>query len=262
MDNKRPNSRKAAKFAFFAIAFIFLLIIFEFGGNSSNLQITKNSNDKFTTDFRIIVSSENEDLGGVLQEFAKTNEVNLDIEYAGTLDIMERLNSGEQFDAVWASNSIWLYMLENVKTSNSKCTSINPVVFAVKESKAKELGFVDKDIYTKDIVDAIKSGDLTFSMPNPTQTNTGATAYLGLLSTLAGNPEVLTETDLKNEQLKEDLVALFSGLERSSGSEAFLEEMFLNGSYDAVVTYEFSIININKELVAKIFHSTSRICFK
>ena len=251
MDNKRPNSRKAAKFAFFAIAFIFLLIIFEFGGNSSNLQITKNSNDKFTTDFRIIVSSENEDLGGVLQEFAKTNEVNLDIEYAGTLDIMERLNSGEQFDAVWASNSIWLYMLENVKTSNSKCTSINPVVFAVKESKAKELGFVDKDIYTKDIVDAIKSGDLTFSMPNPTQTNTGATAYLGLLSTLAGNPEVLTETDLKNEQLKEDLVALFSGLERSSGSEAFLEEMFLNGSYDAVVTYEFSIININKELVAK-----------
>ena len=251
MDNKRPNSRKAAKFAFFAIAFIFLLIIFEFGGNSSNLQITKNSNDKFTTDFRIIVSSENEDLGGVLQEFAKTNEVNLDIEYAGTLDIMERLNSGEQFDAVWASNSIWLYMLENVKTSNSKCTSINPVVFAVKESKAKELGFVDKEIYTKDIVDAIKSGDLTFSMPNPTQTNTGATAYLGLLSTLAGNPEVLTETDLQNEQLKEDLVALFSGLERSSGSEAFLEEMFLNGSYDAVVTYEFSIININKELVAK-----------
>ena len=251
MDNKRPDSRKAAKFAFFGIALIIILSIFEFAGNPSTFQVTRNNDEDFTNNFSIIVSSENEDLGDVLQEFAKSKNVNLDIEYAGTLDIMEKLNSGEEFDAVWASNSIWLYMLENVRTSNSKCTSINPVVFSVKESKAKELGFVDKEIYTKDIVNAIKSGDLKFSMPNPTQTNTGATAYLGLLSTLAGNPEVLTETDLQNENLKTDLVALFGGLERSSGSEAFLEEMFLKGDYDAVVTYEFSIININKELVAK-----------
>ena len=251
MDNKRPDSKKAAKFAFFGIALILILSIFEFAGTPSTFQVTRNNDEDFTNNFSIIVSSENEDLGKVLQEFAKSKNVNLDIEYAGTLDIMEKLNSGEEFDAVWASNSIWLYMLENVRTSNSKCTSINPVVFAVKESKAKELGFVDKEIYTKDIVDAIKSGDLKFSMPNPTQTNTGATAYLGLLSTLAGNPEVLTEADLQNENLKTDLVALFGGLERSSGSEAFLEEMFLKGDYDAVVTYEFSIININKELVAK-----------
>ena len=41
---------------------------------------------------------------------------------------------------------------------------------------------------------------------------------------------------------------LFTGLERSSGSEDFLEDMFLNGSYEAVVTYESSIISINKKL--------------
>lgn len=38
---------------------------------------------------------------------------------------------------------------------------------------------------------------------------------------------------------------------RSSGSEEFLEEMFLNGDYEAVVTYETSIININKKLEAQ-----------
>ena len=251
MDNKGPDTRKAAKFAFFSIIIIFLLIIFEFGGNNSNTLLKGNYDNDFTNNFKIIVSSENEDLSEVLQEFAKSKDVNLEIEYAGTLDIMEKLNSGEQFDAVWASNSIWLYMLESVRTSNSKCTSINPVVFAIKKSKAEKLGFIDKDVYTKDIVDAIKSGELKFSMPNPTQTNTGATAYLGLLSTLAGNPEVLTENELQDENLKSDLVTLFSGMERSSGSEAFLEEMFLNGDYDAVVTYEFSIININKELVSE-----------
>ena len=85
-------------------------------------------------------------------------------------------------------------------------------------------------------------------MSNPTQTNTGATAYLGLLSTLAGNPEVLKESHLNNDEIKQELISLFSGLERSSGSEEFLEEMFLNGSYEAVVTYESSIININKKL--------------
>ena len=253
MDNKRPNSRSAAKFAYLMLALILILTIFEFRENSSNLPIREslNNNANIHKNFRMIVSSENEDLDGLLKEFAKEKEVNLDIEYAGTLDIMEKLNSGEVFDCVWASNSIWLYMLENVSTSNSKSTSINPVVFAIRKSKAEKLGFIDKDIYTEDIVNAIKSGDLTFSMSNPTQTNTGATAYLGLLSTLAGNPEVLTESNLQDENLKSELVTLFSGLERSSGSESFLEEMFLNGSYDAVVTYEFSIININKELEAK-----------
>lgn len=253
MDNKRPNSRRAAKFAYLMIALILILTILEFRGNSSNLPLRESlsSNTNVHKNFRMIVSSENEDLGELLQEFAKEKEVNLEIEYAGTLDIMEKLNSGEVFDSVWASNSIWLYMLDNVSTSNSKSTSINPVVFAIRKRKAEKLGFIGKDIYTEDIVNAIRSGELTFSMSNPTQTNTGATAYLGLLSTLSGNPEVLTESNLQDENLKSELVTLFSGLERSSGSESFLEEMFLNGSYDAVVTYEFSIININKELEAK-----------
>ncbi|MEI3401407.1 MAG: hypothetical protein V8R51_03340 [Clostridia bacterium] len=39
-------------------------------------------------------------------------------------------------------------------------------------------------------------------MSSPTQTNTGASAYLGFVSTLAGNPEVLTEKDLENDQTK------------------------------------------------------------
>ena len=50
---------------------------------------------------------------------------------------MERLNSGEKYDAVWASNSMWLYMLDGVSTSNSKIISMNPVVFGIKKSKAE-----------------------------------------------------------------------------------------------------------------------------
>ena len=205
------------------------------------------SND--SSEFKIISSTENKDLENVIQDFARKNDIDLSIEYAGTIDIMDKINGGEKFDAVWTSNSIWLYMLNNSsKVKNSKSTSINPVVFGIKKSKANELGFIGKDIYTKDILSAIKSKKLKFSMSSATQTNTGATAYLGFVSTLAGNPEILKEEDLKNSSLKEKLKELFTGVTRSSGSDEFLEEMFLNGDYEAVVTYETSIININKKL--------------
>ena len=162
---------------------------------------------------------------------------------------MDKLNNGENYDAVWCSNSIWLYMLnDEISVKNSKSTSINPVVFGIKKSKAQELGFIDKEVYTKDILNAIRENKLKFSMSSPTQTNTGASAYLGFVSTLAGNPEVLTEKDLEKDQLKKELTQLYTGMARSSGSDEFLEEMFLNGNYEAVVTYETSIININKQL--------------
>ena len=205
--------------------------------------------NNYSRQFKIISSTENKDLEDIIQNYATRNNIDLNIEYAGTIDIMDKLNSGEKYDAVWTSNSIWLYMLNNnVKLSNSKSTSINPVVFGIKKSKAQELGFIGKDIYMKDILSSIKNKRLKFSMTSATQTNTGATAYLGFVSTLAGNPEILSEKDLQSDSLKQNLIELFSGVSRSSGSDEFLEEMFLNGDYEAVVTYETSIININKKL--------------
>ena len=200
--------------------------------------------------FYILSSSENEDLDEVVMDYANSKGYEIYIDHAGTLDIMQKLNSGEKYDAVWISNSMWLYMADSnvVKISDSKYTSINPVIFGITKSKAEELGFVGKNVYTRDIVNAIASGKLKFSMSNPTSTNSGVSAYLGLLSTLAGNPEVLTEEILQDETLKQNLTTLFSGMERSSGDEDFLEELFIKGNYEAVVTYESSIISINKQL--------------
>ena len=235
------------------IVFLYILIIFVavFSKAISTLFHKINIKSTKSQTFNIISSSENQDLEDIIQEYANQKGYNINIEYDGTLDIIEKLNNGEEYDAVWLSNSIWMYMLDdNVKVKNSKYTSINPVIFGVTKKKAEELGFIGKTVYTKDIVDAISSGNLKFSMSNPTSTNSGASAYLGLLSTLAGNPEVLKEEDLQNNKLKENLKTLFSGMERSSGSEEFLEELFLKGDYEAVITYESSIISLNKKLTS------------
>ncbi len=200
--------------------------------------------------FSIISSYENKILDQEIKEFAKKEKFDIHIEYEDTLKITRRLNQGERFDAVWLSNSIWMYSIDSSKVhiSDTKATSINPIVFGIKKSKAEQLGFVNKEIYTKDIVNAISSGNLKFSMSNPVTTNSGASAYLGILTTLAGNPEVLTKDMLQNEELKDKLKAFFSGVSRNAGDESFLEDTFVKGDYEAVFTYESSIININKKL--------------
>ena len=200
--------------------------------------------------FKILASAENKDLEAIIMNHSKNKKQDVSIEYAGTLDIMNKINRGEQYDAIWISNSIWSYMIDSKVASvkDGKSTSITPVIFGIKKSKAEELGLVGKTVYTKDLVDAISQGKLKFTMANPTTTNSGASAYLGMLYTLAGNPEVLTEEILNREEVRSNLKTFFSGLERSSGSEDFLEQSFLNGDYEAVVSYESSIIKINKQL--------------
>ena len=249
--NEKKTSPIVIFFILLFLGYVTISFLSDFKNETKkNTAISNRSSDNT---FYILASQENKSSQYIIEKYAKERGYKVNFEYEGTLEIMNTLNSNSSnYDAVWLSNSIWGYMLNSsVNLANSKCTSINPVIFGIKKSKAQELGFVGKDIYTKDILDAISSKKLKFSMSNPTTTNSGASAYLGLVSTLAGNPEVLTKDILDSEELRQEIKTLFTGLERSSGSEDFLEELFLNGDYEAVVAYESSIININKQLVAK-----------
>ncbi len=238
---KKPNL-----FVIIVLIFVGILIIKSFNSDDENDYFSFNNNN----DFSIIASSENKILDKTIKSFGKANNISIKTTYTDTLDVIDRLNSGEKYDAILISNSIWLSMLDSskVRTSNLRSTSITPVIFGIKESKARELGFVGKKVYTKDLLNKIKSGSLKFSMANPTATNSGASAYLEILYNLAGSPEVLKSSDLKDSNLRNELKKFFNGIKRTSGDEDFLETSFINGDYDAAFTYESSIININKEL--------------
>ena len=202
--------------------------------------------------FYILSSSENQILDKPIKDYAKKKKYDITITYADSLEIIDKLNSGEKYDAVFISNSMWLSMLDSskVKTSSLRSTSITPVVFGIKDSIAEKLGFKDKKIYSSDILREIKNGNLKFSMANPITTNSGASAYLEILTNLSGNPEVLKSSHLQDTKLKGELKDFFKGITRTSGDENFLETSFINGDYDAAFTYESSIININKQLQA------------
>lgn len=200
----------------------------------------------------VLSSYENKVNEDEIIKFARSNRINVTFEYMGDLDIVSELNTNSsKYDAVWISNSMWLYMLNNsYLTSDSKSISISPVVFGIKKNKAEELGLVDKDVTNDDILNLIREKKIKYVMSSVTQTNTGATAYLGFLESLAGNPEVLTEDILNNEKLVSDLTAVFSGVERVSGDEDFLSEMFLkDDQFEAVIAAESSLIDINNSLI-------------
>ena len=240
------------KLSFGKVFGIIVIIYLVLSVLSNKLEDAINKEDNSYNDkvFSLITTPENKVLEDTINKFARKNAIDLTITYADNLDIVDRLNSGEKYDAVWASNSIWLDMLDSskVSTSDSKSTSVTPIVIGIKKSKVNELGLIDKQVKMKDLLELIRSGKLKFSMANPITTNSGASSYLNILSTLAGNPDVLTSEHLKNKSLQDDLKTFFTGLVRTSGDEDFLSKSFVDGDYDAAITYESSIININKEL--------------
>ena len=203
--------------------------------------------------FTILSASENKEIAPVIEQFTKESGIPVNMEYKGSLDIMQALQKPDGgFDAVWPANSMWITMGDStraVKLQKSIMTS--PVVFGVKKSVAQELGFTDRDVSVGDILSAIRDKRLTFTMTSATQSNSGASAYFGFLYALLGNPDVITSEDLESPGLKDEITELLSGVERSSGSSEWLKELFLEGDYDAMVNYESVVISANKELLAQ-----------
>ena len=254
MKNNKSNNG-FGKFVLCVIVLYLFISLFKGIGNtakeiySANNDIAKNPNTLY-----ILSSYENQSVEDEVSKYARSIGKKVHFDYMGDLDIIDELNyNSSNYDAVWISNSMWLYMLNNpYLATDSKSISISPVVFGIKKSKAEELGLTNGDVTNDRILNLIKEKQIKYVMSSVTQTNTGATAYLGFLSSLAGNPEVLTEEMLNDENLQNDLISLFSGVERVSGDDDFLQQMFLNSNdYEAVIAAESSLIDINKELVSR-----------
>ena len=199
---------------------------------------------------RILSGSENQELETIIQECSEATGVEVQMEYKGSVDIMRELENGApDYDAVWPASSIWVSMGDTGHLiKHSQSISMTPVVFGIRESLAEKLGFVGEKVSVNDILTAIRDGEMSFCMTSATQSNSGASAYIGFLYALLGKQEGLTSEDLQKPDLQADIRELLSGVERSSGSSDWLKDMFLEGDYDAMVNYECLIIDANQQL--------------
>lgn len=199
---------------------------------------------------RILSGSENQELEDIINACSEATGVDIQMEYKGSVDIMRELENGAtDYDAVWPASSIWVSMGDTRHLiKHSQSISMTPVVFGIRKSLAEKLGFVGEKVSVNDILTAIRDGEMSFCMTSATQSNSGASAYIGFLYALLGKQEGLTSEDLQKPDLQADIRELLSGVERSSGSSDWLKDMFLEGDYDAMVNYECLIIDANQQL--------------
>lgn len=201
--------------------------------------------------FTILAGSEDQPFEPLLQKYADSKGYHLQMVYKGSIDSMQELsNNPSKYDAIWLPNSMWIKMGDTHKVvKDDKSIFTSPVAFGIKKSKAEELGFVGKDVTVNDILQAVENHKLSFMMTSASQSNSGASAYIGFLYALLGNPEVITKDNLQDPKLKQQVTTLLSGINRSSGSSGFLKDLYLNGNYDAMVNYEAVLIETNQQLV-------------
>lgn len=201
---------------------------------------------------RIVSGSENKTLESIIQDWGKSNGTEVDITYLGSLDIARLLQSGSvPYDAVWPANHLWLDFGDThnlVKQTQSILRS--PVVLGVKRSVAQRLGWIGTDVYMNDILNAAEAGDLRFMMTSATQSNSGASFYMGALHAFAGSPTVLTSADLENPDVADKITRILGTVDRSAGSSGWLKDLFLQqyDRYDAMVNYEAVVIEADQAL--------------
>ena len=206
--------------------------------------------------FSIVSGSENKSLEPIIQQFARQNGMKIEVTYMGSVEIGQELAKGKQcsFDAVWPASSLWIEVFDQSKvTKYVESILRTPVVFAVKKSVAQTLGWIGSNVKVMDILKAAEARKLRFAMTSATQSNSGASAYLGFLMAFAGSPDMLTSDHLKSNEVRLLIKKLLGQVNRSSGSSGFLKDLMIERYelLDAMVNYEAMMIEANQALMAQ-----------
>lgn len=190
------------------------------------------------TEFRILAGSELRDMAELVQEFGRTQGVDVQFSYGGTLDAVDALAGGHRHDAVWVSHGKYLQLVPEVKAQirASEKTMYSRVVLGVKPQKARELGWKSGRVSWRDVIAAARDGRFRYAMTNPTGSNTGFVALVGLAAELSGKGDALEVGDIRPEPLK----ALFAAQSFTSGSSGDLAERLRAdpSRADGMINYE------------------------
>lgn len=201
---------------------------------------------KPTIQLTVLAGSELKDLEPFFDTIHKKTGIELKMEYIGTLDGAEKLAEGAVYDLAWFSHGKYLSMLPQTKDRilAQEKIMLSPVVLGIKESKAKEWGWVSNTpIRWSDIAEKAANHELRYAMTNPAASNSGFTSLLGVAAAFSGGTSALTAADVDKEQLQR----FFSGQKLTSGSSGWLAEAYVReqNKLDGLINYESVLMSLN-----------------
>jgi len=194
----------------------------------------------------VLAGSELKDLAPLMPDIEKATGIHLAMSYVGTLDGAERIVNGDRSDFAWFASSKYLDLLQGStrRVLVQQRIMLSPVILGVKDSTARRLGWANNPSVTwRDIALAAKNGQFHFAMTDPSASNTGFSALVGVASAFAGSGNALTVADVKAPELKD----FFSGQTLTAGSSGFLAESYVRseGSLDGIINYESVLLSLN-----------------
>ncbi len=198
--------------------------------------------------FTILAGSELKDLEPAIVAAGRGAGVQVKLSYAGTLEMVERVNAGERFDAILPPNGAYPALALTTKPLARDKLFYSRVALGVKKARLAELGWDRQPPSWSDIAQAAAAGRLRYAMTNPASSNTGMSALFAVASASAGKSEDLRAQDVDAKVLK----AFLGGQKLTAGSSGWLADAFVTdaGRLDAMVNYEAVILRTNERLSA------------
>src|SRR5262245_38160270 len=195
-------------------------------------------------DLRILAGSELKELEPDVKAAARAEGLELAISYSGTLDMVDRINAGESFDAILPPNGAYPVLALVHKPLAKEKLFYSRVALGVKTSEARALGWDRRAPTWSDLVRAVKERKFVFGMTNPTSSNTGMSALFAVASSIARKTEDLSAEEVDREALKQFL----AGQKLTAGSSGWLADAYLRdeAQLDGLVNYEAVLLRLNE----------------
>lgn len=195
----------------------------------------------------ILAGSELKDLEPLLDDIEKETGLQLQFEYIGTLDGTEQLLNGTEYDFGWFSHAGYLSLLQGERgvAITQEKIMLSPVVLGVKEGKAEAFGWVDNPhVSWQDIAEKARNGELNYAMTNPTSSNSGFTALIGVASALSGSSDALQAEKIDLEMMQ----GFFKGQTLTAGSSGWLTDSYVQSQHelDGMINYESILLGLNE----------------
>jgi Ca-activated chloride channel family protein len=203
---------------------------------------------------RVLAGSELADLQPILDEAARATGISVKFSFTGTIEGAEKVASGaaeQGFDAVWFSSNRYLELVPEAQKRLGTPTRVmsSPVVLGLPAAKVEELGWDGKRVGWSEIAAAAGAQKFTYGMTDPSASNSGFSALVGVAAALSGSGSALDAA--KINAVAPQLKQFFSAQTLSAGSSGWLSEAYQRrargedpgAKVDGLINYESVLLS-------------------
>lgn len=196
----------------------------------------------------IIAGSEIQNIEPILKQASSDLGFPISLKYSGTIEGVEAIKTSDTYDIAWFGNSKYFYDTPESakKIKQSEKIMLSPIIVGVKPESFTKNGLSEKNNYSwANIASWVQDKKMTYGMSDPSLSNTGYVALMGVVYSTTNKGENLTVNDVKKDTLQK----FFAGQKVTGKSSNWIMEQFNSSPIDFVINYESVILNNPSKLI-------------